>query len=108
DMMWFEDQNGNHEFLHPLAIEGICIEGIIDYQFRQTAKDAFELSVETEENADLEKVGRELPELIDSILEKKLKFVRYRIRYVEQIKPNPKTGKKPLILAGIIANLLSA
>ena len=108
DMMWFEDQSGNREFLHPLAIEGICIEGIIDYQFRQTAKDAFELSVETEENADLDKVGRELSKLMDSILEKKLKFVRYRIQYVEQIKPNPKTGKKPLVLAGNILNALSA
>lgn len=108
DMMWFEDGNGNHEFLHPLAIEGICIEGVIDYQFRQTAKDAFDLSVETEPDADLEKVGSELSELMDSILEKKLEFVCYRIRYVNQIKPNPKTGKKPLILAGKFLKALSA
>lgn len=108
DMMWFEDRNGNREFLHPLAIEGICIEGIIDYQFRQTAKDAFELSVETEESVDLDKIDRELSQLMNSILEKKLKFVRYYIQYVEQIKPNPKTGKKPLILAGDFFNVLSA
>lgn len=108
DMMWFEDRNGNHEFLHPLAIEGICIEGIIDYQFRQTAKDSFELSVETEPDADPEKVSSELTELMDSILEKKLDFVRYRVRYVNQITPNPKTGKKPLILADKISKALSA
>lgn len=39
---------------------------------------------------------------------KKLKFVRYRIQFVEQIKPNPKTGKKPLVLAGGLPDALSA
>ena len=29
DILWFEDvKSGNREFLHPLAIEGFCIEGM--------------------------------------------------------------------------------
>ncbi len=24
DMLWFEDGNGNRDFLHPLAVEGFC------------------------------------------------------------------------------------
>lgn len=36
DLLWFEDTAGNREFLHPLAVEGFCINGLLDYQFRQT------------------------------------------------------------------------
>lgn len=99
DMMWFEDQKGNREFLHPLSVEGICIKGVIDYQFRQVTKEVFEIVVETEEDADLKRIHMELTELINSILEKKkMQFVHYNIQYVDQIKPDSRTGKKPLIL----------
>lgn len=43
DILWFEDGNGHREFLHPLAVEGFCIEGLKDYQFRQATKDTFEM-----------------------------------------------------------------
>lgn len=39
DVLWFEDDNGKRDFLHPLAVEGICVEGLLDYQFRKTDKD---------------------------------------------------------------------
>lgn len=94
DMMWFEDQKGNREFLHPLSVEGICIKGVIDYQFRQVTKEVFEIVVETEEDADLKRIHMELTELINSILEKKkMQFVHYNIQYVDQIKPDSRTGK---------------
>lgn len=41
--MWFEDGDGKREFLHPLAIEGFCIEGLLDYQFRQITCNTFEM-----------------------------------------------------------------
>ena len=46
DLLWFEDTAGRRDFLHPLAVEGFCIEGLLDYQFRQTAPDAFEMLAE--------------------------------------------------------------
>ncbi len=51
DVLWFEDGKGEREFLHPLAIEGFCIEGLKDYQFRQTTKDTFEMYAETDRSA---------------------------------------------------------
>lgn len=99
DMMWFENQQGVKEFLHPLAVEGICIEGIIDYQFVQKSKDSFELLVETEKNANQEKISIELYELMDAILaKKKMSFVYYSVRYVDRIEADQRTGKKPLIV----------
>lgn len=41
DMLWFEDGFGHRDFLHPLAIEGFCVEGLRDYQFLQTSRDSF-------------------------------------------------------------------
>ena len=46
DLLWFESGDGHRDFLHPLAVEGFCIEGLRDYQFRQTAPDAFEMLAE--------------------------------------------------------------
>ncbi len=75
DIMWFANQNGNREF-------------------RQVTTEVFEIVVETEEHADLKRIHMELTELINSILEKKkMQFVHYSIRYVDQIKPDSRTGK---------------
>ena len=46
DVLWFEDEKGKRDFIHPLAVEGLCVEGLLDYQFRQTDKDAFEMLAE--------------------------------------------------------------
>lgn len=99
DMMWFTDAQGEKEFLHPLAVEGICIDGIIDYQFIQTGRDRFDILLETDEKKDLHQICTALDALMKSILrKKKLDYVNYQVRAVDKIKPNPKTGKKALIV----------
>ncbi|KIR03670.1 Coenzyme F390 synthetase [Lachnospiraceae bacterium TWA4] len=100
DILWFTDNEGNREFLHPLAVEGLCIENLKDYQFRQVGEQEFELLAETKEDSDLTKIFNELHKELSRILSQKgLEFVNYQIRFVNAIAPNPKTGKKPLILA---------
>lgn len=99
DVLWFQDRDGNREFLHPLSVEGICVEGVIDYQFRQTDTDAFEMLVETKSDADMDYVMREISAMMRRILaEKHLEQVRFFIRFVEKIIPDPRTGKKRLIV----------
>lgn len=100
DLLWFEDSAGNREFLHPLAIEGFCIEGLLDYQFRQTARDSFEMLAETAASADKEMIHREmLLQMGNILLEKGLNLVRFSVRFVDDILPDLKTGKKRLIVA---------
>ncbi len=100
DVLWFEDGRGNREFLHPLAIEGFCIEGLKDYQFRQTTKDTFEMFAETEHGASKEKIRQEMLQQMREILsEKKLDFVQFYVNFVNEILPDIRTGKKPLISA---------
>ena len=99
DILWFSDDNGREEFLHPLAIEGFCVQGLKDYQFRKTSRDSFEMYVETMKNADEDKIRAELTGQMRQILESKgLGYVKFYMIFVEKIQPLPGTGKKPLIL----------
>lgn len=102
DLLWFTDKDGNREFLHPLAIEGFCIEGLMDYQFRQTGRDAFEMLAETSATASRGQIESEMRKQMSGILtEKNLAYVRFDIRFLDEIRPDPQTGKKRLI---VIAN----
>lgn len=99
DLLWFTDKDGSREFLHPLAIEGFCIEGLMDYQFRQTGRDAFEMLAETAETASREEIRMEMQRQMNGILaEKNLSYVRFDIRFADEIRPDPQTGKKRLIV----------
>lgn len=100
DVLWFEDGRGNREFLHPLAIEGFCIEGLKDYQFRQTTKDTFEMYAETGNGVSREQIRQEMLLRMRKILaEKRLDYVQFYVNFVEEILPDIRTGKKPLICA---------
>ena len=99
DVLWFEDGEGRREFLHPLAIEGFCIPGLLDYQFRQTGRDSFEILAEAASASAYENIERELRRQLGSILlEKGLSYLTFSIRFVEEIRPDPATGKKRLVL----------
>lgn len=99
DILWFTDKNGNREFLHPLAIEGFCIEGLLDYQFRQISKNAFEMLAQTAQTASREIIESEMLKQMRDILKKKnLSYVRFYVKFVDEIQPDPQTGKKRLIV----------
>ena len=99
DVLWFEHSDGSRDFLHPLSVEGICVEGLRDYQFRKTGTASFEMIAEFSESVDTLQAKAEIRLALDSILrEKGLDYVSYEILGTEQIAPDPITGKKKLIL----------
>lgn len=99
DLLWFEDGKGNREFLHPLLIEGFCIPGLIDYQFRQIDGFTFEMLAEVSDIKFQKEISQELLKQMKDILQdKKLNYVQFYIRFVDKICPEPKTGKKRLII----------
>lgn len=99
DLLWFKDKNGKKEFLHPPSVEGFCIDGMLDYQFRKINDQAFEMIIELSKNEKQESVKNEMKKLMKKILnEKKLDYVEFTIRFVEDILPDEKTGKKKLII----------
>lgn len=99
DILWFEDNKGKRDFLHPLAVEGICVEGLLDYQFRQTDNDAFEMLAQVREDSRKMYVQKEILKQMKQILhEKNMDGVRFFVRFVKEILPDSKTGKKQLIV----------
>jgi phenylacetate-CoA ligase len=99
DILWFEDNYGKKEFLHPLAIEGFCIEGLLDYQFRQTGLKSFEMLAEISyESAKPIIKERMLKQMRKILKEKQLEYVDFNVRFVDAILPDKVTGKKKLIV----------
>ena len=100
DLLWFEDGKGEREFLHPLAIEGFCVEGLLDYQFRQLGTDAFEMLAQVSGKEKEKPVRQEMLRQMKEILkEKNLDYVQFYVRFVDEILPDFHTGKKKLIAA---------
>lgn len=99
DILWFEDAQGKREFLHPLAIEGFSMEGLVDYQFLQTSPASFEMLAETAPDASKKSIETEMRFQMQKILhEKRLDHVLFRVQFVESIRPDPHTGKKKLVV----------
>ncbi len=100
DILWFENK-GKKEFLHPLAIEGFCIEGLLDYQFRQLSDNSFEMLAQTSNNSKNANIKTEMLAQMKKILkEKHLEYVNFYVQFIEEILPDKKTGKKKLIIKG--------
>lgn len=99
DLMWFENDKNKRDFLHPLAIEGFCIEGLLDYQFKKTANDSFEMIAQSLNEEAKINIEREMQEQMRKILlEKNLEYVNFCVRFVKEILPDKRTGKKKLVI----------
>lgn len=99
DIMWFGDDNKSKEFIHPLAVEGFCIEGMKDYQFRKIDNKSFEMLVESIEDSKKKYIEKEMQSQMKKILlEKNLGYIDFKVNFVDKILPNPRTGKKPLVI----------
>lgn len=85
DILWFEDGSGKREFLHPLAVEGICVEGLRDYQFCQNCEDSFEMFAEISHTADEEEIRMKILAQMKRILEEKGLGLLYMVSSVQQL-----------------------
>lgn len=100
DMLWFEDGEGVRDFVHPLAVEGFCVEGLLDYQFRKVGSAAFEMMAEVPDVARRPAVRDEISRQMAGILDMKdLGWIDFKVRFVEAIMPDPVTGKKRLTVS---------
>ncbi len=100
DVLWFEDDSGNREFLHPLAVEGFCIEGLMDYQFVQLGNNAFEMRAQVSQTASRADIRAEILKEMKAVLkEKNLEYVQFSVKFADEIKPDINTGKKRLIVS---------
>ena len=76
------------------------MEGLKDYQFSQTGKDMFEMEAEIVAPNLKESVKKEMLGQMRKILkEKRLGYVQFYVNFVDEIKADPATGKKRLVIS---------
>ena len=74
----------------------------MDYQFRQTDNDAFEMLAQVREDGKKMHIQKEILKQMKQILyEKNMDSVRFFVRFVEEIMPDSRTGKKQLIVKNV-------
>ena len=99
DVMWFERENGQLDFIHPLSVEGFCIDGLIDYRFVQNDRYSFTLEFEKTDDSDENAICSGLEKYLTDILsEKKLDNISYELLRVTKISADFHSGKKKLIV----------
>lgn len=99
DVMWFKNADGKDEFLHPLSVEGLCVNGLLDYQFVQRSDAFFEINAQIKHGADKAKILKALHGYMRKILELNgLSNIGYKIHIVSEINADKRTGKKRLVV----------
>ncbi|QSZ27949.1 phenylacetate--CoA ligase family protein [Aceticella autotrophica] len=98
EMMWFKNENGDKDFLHPLFIDDLEVHGIKEYQFIKTGDESFILNCvklpHTNGNVE-EEIKRQLDQFLSK---KKLRNVKYKIHFKEMLQNDIKTGKVKMVI----------
>ena len=99
DVLWFENEGGHAEFIHPLAIEGFCVDGLLDYQFIREGSQKLIMLAQTLDKDNQGAIRTKMKELMGKILrEKHLQNIDFKISFTNEIKPDLSTGKKRLVV----------
>lgn len=98
DILWFKNAEGRKEFLHPLAVEGFCLEGLTDYQFVKQANASFIMRAVADEGKQRDILISMQEQMGKILLEKHLEWVQFQVQFVREILPDVCTGKKKLIV----------
>ncbi|MBE3592428.1 MAG: phenylacetate--CoA ligase family protein [Thermoanaerobacter sp.] len=98
EIMWFKNENGDKDFLHPLFIDDLDVEGIKEYQFVQTSDESLILNCVKLPNAG-EDVEEEIKRQLDQFLsKKKLRNVKYEVHFKDTLQIDKITGKVKMVI----------
>jgi len=101
EIMWFKNENGDKDFLHPLFIDDLDVEGIKEYQFVQTSDESLILNCVKLPNAG-EDVEEEIKRQLDQFLsKKKLRNVKYEVHFTDTLQIDKITGKVKMVINAI-------
>ena len=97
DILWFLNETGQPDFLHPLVLDDLKADGLKAYQFVQKNDHSFRVDciVESERNAVKEGICRQIDSMLQS---KRMKNLSYEICFCKNLQRNPRSGKIPLTI----------
>lgn len=98
DLLWFKNEKGKEDFLHPLFLDDLNVVGIENYQFEQTGEASFIIRCIAFKE-DTAKMEKETQKQIDQMLRKKcMTNVRYQVVFVDRIASDPASGKTKMVI----------
>lgn len=98
EFLWFKKSDGTRDFIHPLILTSIHVEGLIKYKFIQTSWNSLLMQVVIENNNDnlINNIYSSMNEIFMSKgLDKEIKF---KVEVVSGIENDKLTGKYKLIV----------
>jgi phenylacetate-CoA ligase len=98
ELLWFENEKGKKDFLHPLFLDDLDVKGIEKYQFEQTGKSDFIMRciALADNKVELEK---EIRGQMDRMLcRKAMMNVKYRVEFVDRIATDTVSGKIKMVI----------
>jgi len=96
----FINEDGDKDFIHPIVIAEIFVEGVTAFQFVQTSDTSFTFKIVVSKDVKTSKLKiiENVQKKLNNILhKKKMKNVSFEIEVVPELTPDPKTGKFRLI-----------
>lgn len=109
EIMWFVNEKGERDFLHPLIINVLSVDDIIRYQFVQYSEKMFDVRVELRKNSDFNSAQNKLRQQMDHVLRgKNLSNLKYQIKQVDAIPFNASTGKINMVIKDSNSKLQNA
>lgn len=98
ELMWFKNENGKMDFLHPLFIDDLDVDGIKEYQFIQSGDDTFILRCVKMPYAS-PNVEKSIKLQMDKFLhKKKMPNIKYKLEFADKLEADSKTGKVKMVI----------
>ncbi|MFW5944628.1 MAG: hypothetical protein ACOCTU_05155 [Bacteroidota bacterium] len=99
ELLWFINQQGEYDFIHPIVIVEFYVRGLEKYQVLKTGNTSFTFKTVISNQFNEEQVIRKIDEAWREILKKKeMLNLDYRIEAISDIPIDPKSGKFKLIM----------
>jgi phenylacetate-coenzyme A ligase PaaK-like adenylate-forming protein len=98
DYLWFDAGDIRREFIHPIAFAELFAPGLERFRVVQDSSTAF--TIQAKASANREQIAQILSQQVDQILRLKglTDTVRYQVDFLEELRPNTRSGKFDLIV----------
>lgn len=95
DLMWFINESGKEDFLHPLFLDDLSVEGLVKYQFIKTSDYSFTLNCILKDKSIENEIKKQLHAFLSC---KNMNNIKFKITPVKDLIRDEKSGKVKLII----------
>ena len=98
EMIWFDNENGNREFLHPIVLAEFYVKGLKKFQIIKLDEKSFLMKAIISNKFDKNEVKNKIRKRMGKLLnQKNMSNIVFKIQEVKKLEVNSQTGKFKLI-----------